>query len=72
MKGEEAEGAARDSDKDFVRFLYIALGSLAELETQMIIAKEIGILKECQTIEIQLIKTWRPILGLIKYLKNKG
>ena len=33
-----AEGAARSSKKEFIQFLYIALGSLAELETQMIIA----------------------------------
>ncbi|MGB8375015.1 MAG: four helix bundle protein, partial [Salegentibacter sp.] len=33
-----SEGAARNSKKDFIRFLYIALGSLAEMETQMEIA----------------------------------
>lgn len=66
-----AEGAARNSDKDFIRFLYIALGSLAELETQLIIAKEIGILKEFHKIETQLINTRRPIIGLIKYLQSK-
>ena len=31
-----AEGAARDSHKEFIRFLYISLGSLAELETQLL------------------------------------
>jgi len=34
-----AEGSNRNSDKEFVQFLYIALGSAAELETQLIIAK---------------------------------
>ena len=29
-----SEGAARDSDKEFIRFLYIALGSIAQLDTQ--------------------------------------
>ena len=33
-----AEGAGKDSDADFSRFLAIALGSLYELETQMEIA----------------------------------
>ncbi|HER24967.1 MAG TPA: four helix bundle protein [Candidatus Atribacteria bacterium] len=33
-----AEGAARSSKKEFIQFLYIALGSLSELETQIIIA----------------------------------
>jgi len=41
-----AEGQARDGKKEFIYFLKIALGSLAELETQLIIAKEIGFLTE--------------------------
>ena len=36
------EGAARNSDKDYIRFLYISLGSLSEIETQLIIAEELG------------------------------
>ena len=32
-----AEGAARKSKPEFIQFLYIALGSLSELETQLII-----------------------------------
>ena len=39
-----AEGQGRNSSKEFRQFLAIALGSLAELETQVIIAKEIGYL----------------------------
>ncbi len=34
-----AEGAARQTSKEFVQLLYIALGSLSELETQFIIAQ---------------------------------
>jgi four helix bundle protein len=37
-----AEGASRKSDADFCRFLEIALGSCYELETQLIIAKELS------------------------------
>lgn len=33
-----AEGCARAGKKEFVQFLYIARGSLAELETQLILA----------------------------------
>ena len=43
-----AEGDERDTNKDSVRFLYIAKGSLAELITQLEIAKEIGYLTESE------------------------
>jgi len=53
-----AEGAARNGKKEFVQFLYIALGSLSELETQIIIAKRLAyfhdidsLLLECSTIK---------------------
>jgi four helix bundle protein len=39
-----AEGQGRNSFKEFRQFLGVALGSLAELETQLIIAEEIGYL----------------------------
>jgi len=37
-----AEGDERSSNKDAVRFFYIAKGSMAELQTQLEIAHEIG------------------------------
>lgn len=43
-----AEGAGRKTDKDFSRFLSISLGSQFELETQLIVSKEIGFLSEEQ------------------------
>jgi len=39
-----AEGYERNSDKDFIRFLYMAKGSLSELVTQLEIASAIGYL----------------------------
>ncbi len=39
-----AEGDERDTDKDSLRFFYIAKGSLAELRTQVEIAQEVGLL----------------------------
>ena len=41
-----AEGQGRNSAKEFKQFLAISLGSLAELETQLIIAKEIEYLTQ--------------------------
>jgi len=36
-----AEGSSRNSDKDYNRFIEISLGSSFELETQLMIAKEL-------------------------------
>lgn len=41
-----AEGDERDTDKDSVRFFFIAKGSLAELRTQIEIAYRIGYIEE--------------------------
>lgn len=41
-----AEGFKRFHDKEYKQFLYISLGSAAELETQFIIAKELGFINE--------------------------
>ncbi len=37
-----AEGCAKDSQKEFIRFLKISLGSSFEVETQIIICIELG------------------------------
>jgi len=37
-----AEGKGRNSDKDFIRFLQIALGSIYELQTQLELAFELS------------------------------
>ena len=65
-----AEGAARNTDKEFVQFCYIALGSLSELETQLLIAER---LKYSQNIDIleNVVEIRRMLLRLIKYLKSK-
>ncbi len=67
-----AEGAARSSDKEFIQFLYIALGSLAELETQVIIADRLGYISEVATLQDRISSIKQMILGLIKYLKGEG
>lgn len=41
-----AEGFARQTYKDKLRFYYIALGSLVEVQNQLLIARDIGYLDE--------------------------
>jgi four helix bundle protein len=43
-----AEGTSRRSHPDFIRLLEIALGSAFEVETQLILAKEIGYIEDCR------------------------
>ncbi len=38
-----AEGYGRRTTKEYIQFLHIALGSLRELDTQLIIAKEVNL-----------------------------
>jgi len=67
-----AEGAARQSDKEMIQFLYVALGSLSEVETQSIIAIELEYISNNDEINGNITKIRKLIVGLIKYLKGKG
>ena len=64
-----AEGNERESDKEFVRFLYISKGSLAELVTQVEIAYEVGYITEDEQAAIQdkCNKIGGMLGALIKY-----
>ena len=63
-----AEGQGRNSTKEFRQFLAISLGSLAELETQLIIAKEIEYLTQngLETLLSPLDRIRKMIKGLSK------
>lgn len=47
-----AEGASRGSDKDFKRFLEIAIGSAFEAESQLLLAENIGFVTKDQVVEL--------------------
>lgn len=47
-----SEGSGRNSDKEFKRFLEIALGSLFELETQLIISEQLNYLTHKEFSEV--------------------
>jgi len=65
-----AEGSARNTTPEFLRFLYIARGSLAELETQLLIARDLGYLKDAEAPKNELYQVTALLDGLIKSLKN--
>jgi len=65
-----SEGAARDSTKEFIQFLYVALGSLSELETQVIIAKKLSYINNNKCLgNIELLR--KKLLNFIKYQKGR-
>ena len=66
-----AEGAARRSLKDNIRFLGIALGSLAELETQFIVSENQDYLEVNNDWESSIISIRKQIIGYIKYLEKR-
>ena len=67
-----AEGAARGSKKEFIQFLHIALGSLSEVETQLVIAKRLNYLEDIGSIEDRIETIRKLILGLIRYLRARS
>jgi four helix bundle protein len=68
-----AEGCGRNSDKDLIRFLYISLGSILEVDTQLIISQRLGFMnnKNSEFALQELNEIKRMLLGLIKYIKGK-
>ncbi|MDD2345903.1 MAG: four helix bundle protein [Dysgonamonadaceae bacterium] len=68
-----AEGAGRKYKKEFIQFLFISLGSLAELETQLIISNNIDYIseEELETYNQKIKTISNQIHGLVKYLSNQ-
>lgn len=66
-----AEGAARNSEKEFLQFLHFSLGSAAELETQLLISDNLGFSRKSAEFHQKVARIKRMLNGLIAYL-NKG
>lgn len=68
-----AEGHSRRSTPDFRRFLNIAYGSRAEVETQILLAQRLGYLTESQRDDLTRLaeEIGRLINGLDKSLAEK-
>ena len=66
-----AEGSARKGNKELLQFLNIALGSLAELETQYILSLRLGFILENTEAEELMNNQKRLLLGYRNYIKKK-
>ena len=67
-----AEGSARPSDAEFAHFLDIALGSAYEVETQLLISRNIGYIDDhtCNSLITLLSSIERQLNGLIKSIRR--
>lgn len=68
-----AEGFGRGNDKEFSNYLRIARGSLSELETQLLLCKQVGLIKSDQLKSVMAIsdETGRILRGLQKTVKGE-
>ena len=68
-----AEGWGRTGTKEFQRFLQIALGSLRELETHLILSQRVGLSQEAQIKPLLEITTilGKQILSLMRSLEKR-
>tara|TARA_B100000676_G_scaffold311907_1_gene383714 strand:+ start:8135 stop:8446 length:312 start_codon:yes stop_codon:yes gene_type:complete len=65
-----AEGSGRGTDKDFVHFLYIARGSLQELETQLFLSSRLAFQDELEKLNQDVDRIYAMLSNLIQALKS--
>jgi four helix bundle protein len=72
MPSNIAEGCGRGSNPDFLRFLYVALGSANELEYQLLLAHDLGYVADALHIELSAgaVEVKRMLSALIVTLKT--
>lgn len=66
-----AEGAARGSKKEFAQFLFVALGSLSEVETLVLLAQDV-VPCDGQPILERIERLRRMLVGLVKSVRGEG
>lgn len=68
-----AEGYGRKTTLDYIRMLYIAYGSVCELETQILLAGDLGFIERRATdpIKTDIGEIERMVKALIRSLENK-
>lgn len=69
-----AEGYGRKTTADYVRMLYISYGSICELETQILLAGDLGFIEkgDLNLLSKDINEVERMLKALIKSLKNKS
>jgi four helix bundle protein len=68
IPSNSAEGSARKSNKEYLQFLSISLGSLAELETQYLLSLRLGYVSENTRVYNLILEVRKLLLGTRNYL----
>lgn len=68
-----AEGCGRRTSKNFISFLHNALGSVKEVESQLLVALELGYCEQnkCDDLVSKLNRVGAMILGLVEHVLRK-
>ena len=66
-----AEGCGRGTNKELYHFLNVASGSLAEVETQLFIAKSLGYIDDLNAIDKQMETVQKLLAGFKKHIKTE-
>jgi four helix bundle protein len=65
-----AEGVGRSTDRDMLRFLYIARGSMTELDTQIRLCERLGFGSPTPTVRDNFEQAFAELSNLIKSLRR--
>ena len=67
-----AEGCGRRTSKDFVGFLYNAMGSIREVEGQLMFSNSLGYLKddELKKLTSELDRIGKMLMSFVKYVSG--
>jgi len=66
-----AEGAAKKHTKEYIQFLYISLGSISEVEMQLIISQRIGYVQTFDMLQGNIIHIRRMLVNMIRKLNER-
>jgi len=74
IAGNIAEGAARQTRREFIQFLYIARGSISEVDTYFEIASRLGYIppESIAAIDKKMMDVDKMLTGLIHSLKRRS
>ena len=69
-----AEGCGRRTSRDFVGFMYNAIGSLKEVESELFVAEKLGYIgmEDVEKLVVELEEIGRMISGMVKKEKERG